>query len=157
MFWPQGGCLAYSLISLLIIFPMIFHNALNTITTSFDYKYPLMRVHTSHRCYKCPPFMLHSRQWAHRHPWCNLWCFYCHCMKCWLPCGMKHNYMCFLQPHSTLLDELTLRSPKMDPNWCYHRRSNMNRFTLSIFHDPRICCFESNSNQRKELSQPTPH
>jgi hypothetical protein len=117
MFWPQGRRLAYSLINLLIIFPMIFHNVPNTtwITTSFDYMYPLMCVHTSHRCYKCPPFTLRSRQWAHRHPWCNLWYFYCHCMRCWLPCGTKHNYMCFLQPHSTpLIDELTLCSPKME-------------------------------------------
>ncbi len=66
MFWPQGGRLVYnstSLPSLSLIFPILFHNALNAIwiTTFFNYKYLSMRVHTSHRCYMCPPFTLHSR------------------------------------------------------------------------------------------------
>jgi hypothetical protein len=52
--------------NLLIIFP-IFHNILNAtwITTSFNYMYPSMHVHTSHQCYKCPPFTLHPWQWMH--------------------------------------------------------------------------------------------
>jgi hypothetical protein len=63
MFQPQSGRLTYSstnLPNLLIIFPILFHSALNMtwIITSFNYKYPLMHVHTSHQCYRCPPFML---------------------------------------------------------------------------------------------------
>ncbi len=78
--------MAYSLTSfpnLSIIFPILLHNPLNVIwiTTSFNYMYLSMRVHTSHWCYKCPPFTLH--------PWCNLWHFCYHCTRCCLPCGLK--------------------------------------------------------------------
>jgi len=53
-----AGVLVYNSInfpSLSIIFPILFHSASNMTwsTTSFNYRYPLMYVHTSHRCYKC--------------------------------------------------------------------------------------------------------
>jgi hypothetical protein len=56
MFWPWGGQLVY----ILIIFPSFFHNV-STITwiiTSFNCRYPLMHVHTSHWSYGYSFFML---------------------------------------------------------------------------------------------------
>jgi len=52
--------------SLLIIFPIVFHITPNVIwiTTSFNCMYPSMHVHTSHWCYKFPPFMLCPWRWV---------------------------------------------------------------------------------------------
>ncbi len=90
-FQPWGECLAYiltNLPSLLIIFFYFFHNALNVdwTTKSFNCKYFLMHVFTSHWPYGYPPLMLHPWQWVHKNPWCSLWHLYCHYQ---LPCGTK--------------------------------------------------------------------
>ncbi len=92
MFWPKGECLAYNLTNfpkLSIKFPNFFHNASNMIwiAPSFNCKYPLMHVHTSHQPYGCPPQMLCSCQWKHMNPWCNSRHLCCHCKGCWLPRG----------------------------------------------------------------------
>ncbi len=84
----------YSLISLpslSIIFPNCFHNILYVTwtTPSFNYEYPLMCVHTSHWPYGYPPLMLCSWEWTHWNPWRSLQHLYCHCIRCWLPCGTK--------------------------------------------------------------------
>jgi len=67
MFWPKGKCLAYSLTNLssfFIFFLIFFHNPSNAIwsTLTFNYRYPSIRVHTSHRPYGYPPFTLYSWQ-----------------------------------------------------------------------------------------------
>jgi len=92
--WPKGGCLAYSstnLPKLSTNFLNIFHNASNTTwtTSSFNCKYLLMRVHTSHWPYGYPPFTLCSWQRAHRNPWWSSQHLCCHCVGCWLPRGVK--------------------------------------------------------------------
>jgi hypothetical protein len=45
--------LAYNLITISIIFPNFLHSILDMVwtTTYFNYKYPLMRMHTSHQPY----------------------------------------------------------------------------------------------------------
>jgi len=94
MFQPWGRCSACSLINLpnlLIIFLNFLHSPLDVaqITTSFNHMPPLMCVHTSHRPYGYPFLMLCPWQWMHWDPWCNSQHFCCHCMGCWLSCGMK--------------------------------------------------------------------
>ncbi len=87
MFWPWGRHLVYNLtnfLSLSIIFHIFFHNALDVawITTSFNYKLPMMCAHTSHRFYWYSPFMLHPWQQAYRDPWYSLQHLCHHCVKC---------------------------------------------------------------------------
>jgi hypothetical protein len=94
IFWPMDRCLAYNLTNLfklLINFLGLFHNASNTtlIAPSFNFKYPLMRVHTSHRPYRYPLLMLCSWQWTHKNPWCNSRHLCCYYMGCWLPNGLR--------------------------------------------------------------------
>jgi len=48
-----------------------------------------MCVHTSHRCYKCPPFTLRPWQWTHEYPWCRLYHFCYPSTRCQFPCEMK--------------------------------------------------------------------
>ncbi len=48
------------------------------ITTSFNYMYFSMCMHTSYQYYRCPPFTLRPQQWVHGHPWCNLRHFCCY-------------------------------------------------------------------------------
>jgi hypothetical protein len=165
MFWPWGGRLAYILtnrLSLLIIFPIFFHNAPNMtwITTSFNCRYPSICVHTSHWCYRCPTFMSRSQQWTHRHPWCNLQLFCCHCTGWWFPCGMKtiihtsFNYVPFL---SLMNWHCGHQRWNLHPSWCCHYWSNTSEFTSLILHNSRICYLKSSSSQKKELLWPTPH
>ncbi len=78
MFWLRGKCLTYNStkkFKFLTSFFSFFHNILNMIWTAptFNCKYSLMRMHTSHRPYGYPPFTLCSWQQAHRNPWCNSW------------------------------------------------------------------------------------
>jgi hypothetical protein len=73
MFRPWGGFLTYSSINLpnlSIIFPNFFHNVLNVVqtTTFFNYGPLLMCVHTSHRPYGYPSFMLRLWQRTHIDP-----------------------------------------------------------------------------------------
>ncbi len=94
MFWPKSECLVYnstSFPSLLIIFPIFFHNILNMawITLSFNCRYLLMCVYTSHWPYGYQTFMLCSQQRMHGNPWCNLRHLCYHCERCWLPHGTK--------------------------------------------------------------------
>jgi hypothetical protein len=107
MFQLWGGRLFYistNLPSLLIIFPILLHNAPNMIwtPTSFNCRNPSMHVHTPHWCYKCPTFTSHPQQWAHEHPWCSLWPFCCCSTRWWLPCGMRTtNCTCSTMFHSS--------------------------------------------------------
>jgi hypothetical protein len=72
---------------------------------------------------------------------------------------IRHNYMCFFQPHSIpLVNELTLCSPNMAfTSQCCHCWSNASKFTSPILCNSRICCLQCISSQGKELSQLTPH
>jgi len=45
----------------------------------------------------------------------------------------------------------------LHPNWYCLCWSNTNIFTLLILCNSKICCLQSNSSQKKKLSQPTPH
>ncbi len=70
MFWPRGECLAYSSTNFpmfSISFPSVFHKVSYTtwIAPSFNYKYPLMHVHTFQWPYGYPPFTLCSWQRMH--------------------------------------------------------------------------------------------
>jgi hypothetical protein len=94
MFRSWGGRLAYSLTSLpilLIMFLNFLHNILYIawITTSFNYKLPLMCVHTSHWSYGYPPFTLCPWQRTHIDTSCDLWHFCCHYMRWWFLHGMR--------------------------------------------------------------------
>ncbi len=110
MLWHKGRCLAYSLANLtnlFIIFPNFFHNTLNTtwIITSFNYKYLLMCVSTFYIVFMAMSAQEPMMQFAT--PLLPL-----HEMLVFT--WDKNNYMCFLQPCSTLLiNESTLCSPKM--------------------------------------------
>jgi len=77
--------------SLLIIFPSFFHIILNMnwTTPSFNCRYPLVHVHTSHQLYGYSSFTLCSWQWTHGYSWCSSWHLCCHHVRCWLPCGTK--------------------------------------------------------------------
>jgi hypothetical protein len=90
----KGECLAYNSTNFpmfSISFPSLFHKVSYTtwIAPSFNYRYPFMHVHTFQWPYGYPPFTLCSWQRVHNNPWCNFWHLYCHCMKCWFPCGVK--------------------------------------------------------------------
>jgi hypothetical protein len=66
MFRPWGECLPYSWTNfpnLSIIFPNCLHNIVDVVwtTTSFNYRYPSMHVHTSDQPYGYPPLMLHPQ------------------------------------------------------------------------------------------------
>jgi hypothetical protein len=138
MFRPWGGCMFYistNLPSLLIIFPILLHNVPNMIwrVTSFNSRYPLMCVHTSHQCYKCPVFMSHPRQWAHEHPWCSLRLYCCHYTRWWLPCGMGTTICTFLNHVVFTKDEICTLADVViiDPTWAnlLHRSCAIWRFT----------------------------
>jgi hypothetical protein len=75
-----------------LIFFIAFRNA-----PSFNCKYPLMHVHTSHWPYRYPPFTLCSWQQAHKNPWCNSRHLCYHCVGCWLPCGVKTTTCVFFK------------------------------------------------------------
>ncbi len=165
MFQPQGGSLVYNLTnfhSFSIILPILLHNIPNVtwITTSFNCKYPSMHVHTSHRCYGCPPFTLCPWQWIHKHPWCNSQHFCCHCKRCWLPCGTKTTTHIFFNHVSFLLStsrHCVHQKWNSHLSWCCHCRSNTIGFTSSTLRNTRICYLQNNLNQIKELLWLTPH
>jgi hypothetical protein len=60
---------------------LIFFIALRN-APSFNCKYPLMHVHTSHRPNRYPPFTLCSWLHAHKNPWCNSQHLCYHCVGC---------------------------------------------------------------------------
>jgi hypothetical protein len=117
-----------------------------------------MRMHTSHQPYGYPPFMLHSRQWTHMNPRCNFQHLCCHCVKCWLPCGMKIG-TCISFNHVQLLSSMSQH--------CVHQRQhshlsqhchywpNANRFTSPIFATQKLVAF--NVVQAKEKSYHDQH
>jgi len=73
MFWSKSGCLAYNLTNfprVPINFPDFFHNISNMTWTapSFNCKYPLMCVHTSHQPYGYPPlYCVHGNKHIRTH------------------------------------------------------------------------------------------
>jgi hypothetical protein len=165
MFRPWGGRLFYiltNLLSLLIIFPILLHNAPNMTwnATSFNSKYPLMCVHTSHQCYKCPIFTLRPWQWAHGHPWWSMRFFYCHHTRWWLPCGMGTTICTFFN-HIPLLSLMSWhcvhQRQNLHPSRCCHYQSNTSKFISLILCNLKIYYLRNNSSQRKELLWLTPH
>jgi hypothetical protein len=100
------------------------------------------------------------QQWTHKHPWCNLQQFYCHCIRCQLPYGTRTTTHASFN-HIPLLLSMNWHCVhqrwNLNPSWCCHCRSNTNGFISSILYNLRICCLPSNSSQKKELSRPTPH
>jgi hypothetical protein len=163
MFQPQGKHLVYSLISLptlSIIFPIFLHNTLNTIwtTTSFNYKYLSMHVHTSHQCYEHPPFTLCPWQWVNRNSWCSSQHFVAIARNAnfhvgqeqvhTLPSTTFHFFrrqveIVFTKNEIRTLTNVVIANP-------------MGEFTL-ILCNPRICYLWNNSSQRHELLRLTPH
>jgi len=148
MFWFWSRHLVYNLSnfpSLLIMFPILFHNPLNVtwITTSFNCKYPSICVHTSYQCYMCLPF-ISPWQWVHGHPWCKLWHFCYYCMRCRLPCGMKtiaptsFNHISLLSLTNWHYVHQIWNS---HPSWCCHCQSNMSKFISLILCNWKICYF----------------
>jgi hypothetical protein len=111
-----------------------------------------MHVHTSHRCYMCPSFMLCPWQWANEHPWCSLWHFYCHRTRCRLPCGMKtttHTSFNHVPFFSSTSWHCVHQKWNLHLIQCCHCQSNMNGFTSSILCNSKFCCLWSNSRQKK--------
>jgi len=146
MFWPRGECLVYnstSLPNLLIIFPNFFHNTLYAIriTPSFNYMHPSMCVHTSHRPYGYPPFMLCSWQWMHWNPWCNSWHLCCHWAKCWLPC-VTRTITCTSFNHIQLLSSMNWHCAYQRRHSHFNQRChcwpNASGFTSLILHNSKI-------------------
>jgi len=142
MFWPRGECLAYNLTTfpkLLIRFFDFFHSASNMtwIASSFNCKYPLMCVHTSHRPYGYPPLTLCSCQRAHMNSWCNSLHLCCHYEGCWLPCGARTT-TCTSFKHIQLLLSMNQHcAPQrwhLHLSWRCHCRPNM---WTNLF--PRSC------------------
>jgi hypothetical protein len=94
MFLLKDRHLVYNLVSLpnlSIIFSNFLHcsSYATWSTPSFNCRHPSMCMHTTHRPYGYPFFMLCSRQWMHWNPWCNLWHFFHHCVRCLFPCGTR--------------------------------------------------------------------
>jgi len=152
MFWLYGGHLVYNLtsfLSILITFPSFLHNvsAMTWTTTSFNCKYPLMCVHTSHWSYRYPPFMLCPYQRTHKNPWCNLRHFCCHCMKCWLPCG-KRTITCVSFNCIQLLSCCVNIVFTKDGICTIVDVAIVNGFTSPILCNSKICCFGCCSSQK---------
>ncbi len=165
MFWPRGGLLAYKLTilpNLSIIFPNFFTPLCIRLglPSSFNCRIFFMCVHPSHQPYGYPPFMLCSRHWMHSNPWCNSWHLYRHYVRCWLPRGMK-IITCASFNRIQLLSLTSWHHAYqrwyLHFNQHCHCQSNASRFTSLILRNSRICHLWCNSNQRKELSQLTPH
>jgi len=130
------------------------------IITSFNCKYLLMHVLTSHQPYGYPSLMSRPWQWMHRNPWCSLWHLYCYCARCQLPCGTK-TITCASFNHVQLLLLTNQHCAKQKWNlhlsWCCHYWPNANEFISLILCNLRIWCLQCSSRQRMELWWSTPH
>ncbi len=165
MIWPKGKHLAYNSTNfpnLSIIFPIFFHNILNVIwiTPSFNYKYHLMYVHTSHQPYGYWLLTFCSWQQMHKYSWCNLWHLCYHRARCWLSRGMKTttcNSFNHVQLFLSISWHYVHQRWHLYPNWCCHCQPNASKFTSLILRNSRICCFWCGSKQKKEPSWPTTH
>ncbi len=88
--------------------PVFLHNISYTTWTT-----PSLNCKHPHRPYGYPPLMLCSWQWTHQNLCCNSRHLYCHCVKCWFPCGTR-IIICVFFNHIQLLS-LTNR------HWFYQR------------------------------------
>jgi hypothetical protein len=92
--------------------------------------------------------------------WCNLWHLYFHCAKCQFSHGMRIT-TCTSFNHVQLLlstnQHCAHQKWHSHPSWHYHCQPNASGFTSPILHNSRICYLRCGSNQKKELSQLTPH
>jgi hypothetical protein len=108
------------------------------------------------------PFQQHFKltQWAYMDPWCNSWYFWCYCAKYWLPRG-TWIITCILLNKIQLLSSLNWHCAyqiwNLHLNWCCHNQPNVCKFSSPVLHNLKICYFQCNSSQRKELLQLTPH
>jgi hypothetical protein len=118
MFWPWDGCLVYSLTNLptlLTIFPIFFHNFLDTtkITTSLKCKPPMMRAHIPLTLWISTSYIAPMATSAHG-PMMQFAMLLLPLCKMMVSTLNNNNYMNFLHPCSNLpIDKLILCSPKI--------------------------------------------
>jgi hypothetical protein len=164
-FYPQSatskGMCPNSLLLCCFFFRLTFESIkeVGSASPSFNFKYPSMCVHTSHQPYGYSFFTLHSWQRTHKSSCCSLWYFCCHCVRCWLPHGMKTTTRASFNHVQLLLlmgRHCAHQRRHSNPNWRCHCQPITNEFTSLILCNWRIHCLWCGSNQREQLLQPTP-